>query len=158
MPPWRMKVLGRKFRPPMDLMDVIANFNTWSAWPVGLVLLLILVKWPTARGELAKAFRKKLGRQKKFDDVSHLSSVVFDCLQEVCCSLQDFLPQLASEVDRVKGPLYSHGLPALMQKLGILEKAKTGLQLSLGEAQNVHVKEANIKLERPIVERPSNGA
>ena len=118
----------------MDLRDCVTSLiPKWGkifAQNLGLIIVVILLKFPCARTEFATAFASKSAQ----DDLKRRT---FDALQEMARRISQgrVHARLITEIDTIKGPLLVHGVAAFLMKLHVIERTDDvgGLSLAMGK-------------------------
>jgi hypothetical protein len=126
-----VRKLKEYFKPPLDLRDLYANFRSWFQLfrqHLGILLILIGIKYPTARAEFVRAYR----REKSYDGGKVAEKVrVFKALAASCERFRDpeLYGKLRADIDEIKGPALAHGYCLYMQKLCVVKSAEVGIRL-----------------------------
>ena len=143
------KILTRKFRVPDDLSDLYCNWSSWKKTfhaNLGILLLLVCLKFPSSRKFFAEAYA---------------SSRVFPGPYRVYQALVSMAVQFAhpavykvlrTEIDAIKGPSKVHGMCIYLQRLGVVKASRgkyEGIRLGAGEKRFVIAK-YNAGIERRI--------
>ena len=119
-------VLTQRHPVPKDVRDCVVNFATWlrvASNRLGIVLLIIMMKFPICRSEFVRVMKKSA--------VSETALGIFNAIQEVSVILsQQLRPRYVAEIDEIKAVGLAHGFAILAVKLKVLQPcARGGLTL-----------------------------
>ena len=115
--------LHRRHALPGDLQDVQDNFGKWVALgkrinALGIVLLILLIKFPSARG----AFVTELNKRKNHQDTAF---AVYQALKATALLLS-CSNAYRREIDDIKAMGLAHGLAIIGTRLGVWKAAADG--------------------------------
>ena len=126
------KSLSETFHPPLDCMNCFKNWAKWRAVLMrGLLLLVIGLKYPVARGYFFKEF-------KNTTDKTMTERVYKACVRMVQrFSVASAYKVLRSEIDCIKGPALAHGMLTYMRRLSIVKPTRRSDGIKLGAGRQL---------------------